>query len=80
MKVKFVDPLCHSSHFTDLKNPLLRADFGSKKTVSLTLGPFLDPADVCGGRVFSVIGKCLSLTRDGDSVVVSLNQSDHGEC
>jgi len=30
MKVDFVDPLCHSSHFTDLDNLFLRADVGSK--------------------------------------------------
>ena len=80
MKVNFVDPLCDSSHFTDLENLLLRADVGSKKSVTKTLGPFLNSADSCGGRVFSVIGRCLSLTHDDNTVSISLNPSDNREC
>jgi hypothetical protein len=76
MKVSFVDPLCDSSHFTDLKNPILRADVGSKKVVSRTIGPFLESAGSCGSRAFSVIGRCLSLAQDDNTVVISLNASD----
>ncbi len=61
IQVNFVDPLCDSAHFTDFENVLLRADVGSKNTVSKTLGPFPDSTDSCGGRVYSVIGRCLSL-------------------
>ena len=80
MLVNFFDPLCDISHFVDLQNLLLRADVGSKKTDSKLLGPFLDPADVCGGRMFSVIGRCLTLARYGNTVEISLNPSDEEEC
>ena len=80
MKVNFVDPLCDSSHFTDLENMLLRADVGSNKIISKKLGPFFDFTDSCGGRAFSVIGRCLSLARDDNTIVISLSASDDLEC
>ncbi len=62
MKVDFVDPLCDINLFTDLENLFLHANVGSSNMVSKTLGPFLNAADSCGRVVFSVIGKCLSLS------------------
>ena len=68
-------------YFTEFENPFLRADVGSKKVVSKTLGPFPDSVKNCGGRVFSVIGKCLSLAeQDDNTVVISLNANDEIEC
>jgi hypothetical protein len=80
MEVTFVDRLCNSSYFTDLENLLLRADVGHKKTASKFLGLFPDPDDPCGSRAFEVIGKCLFLTHDDNSVEVNLNASDEKEC
>ena len=80
MEVTFVDRLCISSYFTDLENLLLRADVGQKKTASKFLGLFPDPDDACGPRAFQVIGRCLSLTHDDNSVIVNLNASDEKEC
>jgi hypothetical protein len=80
MKVNFVDPLCDSSHFTDLENILLRAGAGSKKVVSKILGPFLDSVDKCGVRMFSVIGRCLALVHEDNTVIIYLSANDDLEC
>ena len=80
MEVTFVDRLCNSSYFTDLENLLLRADVGHQKNASKFLGLFPDPDDACGPRAIQVIGRCLSLTHDDNSVVVNLNARDEKEC
>ena len=77
----FFDPLCDKFHFTSLENPLLRADARSNTVISKPIGPFQNSADSCGGRVFTVIGRCLSLKdQDESNVIISLDASDNGEC
>jgi hypothetical protein len=80
MKVSFVDPLCDKRHFTDLENLLLRADVASNQLVSASIGSLLDSADSCDNRVFQVIGRCLSLAAKDNTVVITLDASDDGDC
>jgi hypothetical protein len=81
MNVDFVDPFCDKYLFTDFDDLFFRADVGSKDVVSRKLGPFFNAADSCGRVLFTVIGKCLSLSDQGDnSVVISLDVNYNGEC
>jgi hypothetical protein len=48
--------------------------------VSKTIGPLPDSADICGGRVSSVIGRCLALGRLDNTEILSLTASDDEEC